>query len=124
MKAPKFNMKHLKKAEGHIGRNVESISMKMETIINIPRYSYPFQKIILFLFIYFLQKNGSVRDSRKAPKFNVKHLKKAEGHIGRNVESISMKMKTILNIPRYSYPFQKIILFLFIYFCTRLCHIK
>ena len=36
-----------------------------------------------------------VRSSVKVPEFD-KHLKKAGGHIGRNVVEITMKMKTII----------------------------
>ena len=35
----------------------------------------------------------SVRDSVWTPKFDMKHLKKAEGHIGRNVVIITKKIK-------------------------------
>ena len=30
-----FDMKHLKKAEGHISRNIVDITMKMKTIVQI-----------------------------------------------------------------------------------------
>ena len=36
-----------------------------------------------------------VRSSEKVPEFD-KHLKKAGGHIGRNVVEITIKMKTIV----------------------------
>ena len=36
-----------------------------------------------------------VRSSMKVPEFD-KHLKKAGGHIGRNVVEITIKMKTIV----------------------------
>ena len=36
-----------------------------------------------------------VRSSMKVPELD-KHLKKAEGHIGRNVVEITIKMKTIV----------------------------
>ena len=36
-----------------------------------------------------------VQSSMKVPEFD-KHLKKAGGHIGRNVEEITIKMKTIV----------------------------
>ena len=39
-----------------------------------------------------------VRSSVKVPEFD-KHLKKAGGHIGRNVEEIIIKMKTIVRKP-------------------------
>ncbi len=39
-----------------------------------------------------------VRSSVKVPEFN-KHLKKAGGHIGRNVVEITIKMKTIVRKP-------------------------
>ena len=35
MKVPEFN-KHLKKAGGHIDRNVEEITIKMKTIVQKP----------------------------------------------------------------------------------------
>ena len=38
---------------------------------------------------------GVVRNSVKVPEFD-KHLKKAGGHIGRNVVEITIKMKTIV----------------------------
>ncbi len=37
----------------------------------------------------------AVQSSMKFPKFD-KHLKKAGGHIGRNVVEITIKMKTIV----------------------------
>ena len=40
----------------------------------------------------------SVRGSVSALKFDLKHLKKAEGYIGQNVVSVTMKMKTIVQI--------------------------
>ena len=39
-----------------------------------------------------------VQSSVKVPDFD-KHLKKAEGHIGRNVVEITIKMKTIVRKP-------------------------
>ena len=39
-----------------------------------------------------------VQSSVKVPKFD-KHLKKAGGHIGRNVVEITVKMKTIVRKP-------------------------
>ena len=39
--------------------------------------------------------NDVVRSSVKVPEFD-KHLKKAGGHIGRNVVKITIKMKTIV----------------------------
>ena len=39
-----------------------------------------------------------VRSSMKDPEFD-KHLKKAGGHIGRNVEEITIKMQTIVRKP-------------------------
>ena len=39
-----------------------------------------------------------VRSSVKVPEFD-KHLKKAGGHIGRNVMEITIKMKTIVQKP-------------------------
>ena len=39
-----------------------------------------------------------VRSSVKVPEFD-KHLKKAGGHIGRNVVEIAIKMKTIVQKP-------------------------
>ena len=39
-----------------------------------------------------------VRSSMKVPEFD-KHLKKAGGHIGRNVVEITIKMKTIVRKP-------------------------
>ena len=39
--------------------------------------------------------NDVVRSSVKVPEFD-KHLKKAGGHIGRNVVEITIKMKTIV----------------------------
>ena len=38
-----------------------------------------------------------VRSSMKVPEFD-KHLKKAEGHIGRNIVEITIKMKTRIKI--------------------------
>ena len=39
-----------------------------------------------------------VRSFVKVPEFD-KHLKKAEGHIGRNIVEITIKMKTIVRKP-------------------------
>ena len=39
-----------------------------------------------------------VQSSEKVPEFN-KHLKKARGHIGRNIVEITIKMKTIVRKP-------------------------
>ena len=44
------------------------------------------------------QMKGSVRDSVRASEFDMKHLKWAKGHIGRNVEIIAVKMKSIVQI--------------------------
>ena len=41
---------------------------------------------------------GSVRDSGSTPEFGMKHLKKAVGHIVRNVVSITIKMRLIVRI--------------------------
>ena len=38
---------------------------------------------------------GSNKDSVWTPKFDMKHLKKAEGHIGRNFVNITLKMRSI-----------------------------
>ena len=35
MRVPEFDMKHLKKAEGHIGQNVVSITIKMRSKVQI-----------------------------------------------------------------------------------------
>ena len=42
-----------------------------------------------------------VRSSVKVPEFD-KHLKKARGHIGRNVVGITIKMKTIVRKPLFT----------------------
>ena len=41
---------------------------------------------------------GCSRSSVKVPEFD-KHLKKAGGHIGRNIVEITIKMKTIVQKP-------------------------
>ncbi len=41
---------------------------------------------------------GILQSSVKVPEFD-KHLKKAGGHIGRNVMEITIKMKTIVRKP-------------------------
>ena len=41
-------------------------------------------------------KNGSVWSSVWAHEFDIKHLKKAERHMGQNILIIIMKMKTIV----------------------------
>ncbi len=68
--------KHLKKAGGHIGRNVVEITMKMKTIV---------RKTLMI----------KIKKLRLRNLDN-KHLKKAGGHIGRNVVEITIKMKTIV----------------------------
>ena len=45
-----------------------------------------------------VQVKGSVQDSVWTPKFNMKHLKKAEGHISQNVVIITIKMRSIVQI--------------------------
>ena len=77
-KVPEFD-KHLKKAGGHIGRNVVEITIKMKTIV---------QKPLMIKIITLRQRN-----------LENKHLKKAEGHIGRNVVELTIKMKTIVGKP-------------------------
>ena len=48
--------------------------------------------------ILFKKKKGSVRDSVWIQMFDLKHLKKAEEHISRNVLSITIKMRSIVRI--------------------------
>ena len=71
-----------------------------------------------------------VRSSVKFPEFD-KHLKKAGGHIGRNVVEITIKMKTIvwktLKIKIAIYSCQKlstpfIYIYIYIYICVCVCH--
>ena len=50
-----------------------------------------------------VQIKGSVRDSAWTLEFDMKNRKKAEGHIGRNIVSITIKMKTIV---QYSKQYQ------------------
>ena len=45
-----------------------------------------------------VQIKGSVQDSVLTPEFNMKHLKKAEGHIGCNVVHITIKMRSIVQM--------------------------
>ena len=40
-------------------------------------------------------------ESEKVPESDKKYLKKAGGHIGRNVVQITMKMRTIVQITKY-----------------------
>ena len=75
---PEFD-KHLKKAGGHIGRNVAEITIKMKTIVRKP---------LMIIIIKFHLRN-----------LDNKHLKKAGGHIGRNVGEITIKIKTIIRKP-------------------------
>ena len=58
---------------------------------------------------FVVQIKGSVRDSVWALKFDMKHPKKAEWHIGRNVVSITIKMScpNILSNNNYSTSSQK-----------------
>ena len=44
---------------------------------------------------------GSVWSSVWAPEFSKKHLKKAEGHIDRNVLNITIKLETTVRIPKW-----------------------
>ena len=71
--------KHLKKAGGHIGRNVVEITIKTKTIVRKP----------LMIKISKLRLRN----------LDNKHLKKAGGHIGRNVVEITIKTKTIVRKP-------------------------
>ena len=45
-----------------------------------------------------VQIKGSVWDSVLTPEVDMKHLKKVEGHIGRNIVSITIKMRLIVQI--------------------------
>ena len=45
-----------------------------------------------------VQINVSVQGSVWTPEFDVKYLKKADGHIGRNVVIITIKMRSIVRI--------------------------
>ena len=44
------------------------------------------------------QIKGSVWDSVWVPEFNMKHLKKAKGHIGQDVMNITVKMKSKVEV--------------------------
>ena len=76
VKVPEFD-KHLKKAGGHIGRNVVEITIKMKTFVRKP----------LMIKIIKLRLRNS----------DNKHLKKTGGHIGQNVMEITIKMKTYIS---------------------------
>ena len=76
LKVPEFD-KHLKKAGGHIGRNVMEIT-KMKTIVRKPLM---------------------IKISKLRLRNLDKHLKKAGGHIVRNGVEIAIKMKTIVRKP-------------------------
>ena len=78
VKVPEFD-KHLKKAGGHINRNVVEITIKMKAIVQKP----------LMIKINLLRLRN----------LDNKRLKKAGGHIGRNVVEITIKMKTIVRKP-------------------------
>ena len=45
-----------------------------------------------------VQIKNSVRDSVWTPEFDMRHLKKAEGHIGLNIGSVTIKMRSIVKI--------------------------
>ena len=45
-----------------------------------------------------VQIKGSVRDSEWIPEFDLKHPKKAEGYIGRNIVITTIKMGSIVRI--------------------------
>ena len=45
-----------------------------------------------------VQIKGSVRDSVWTPEFDMEHLKKAEGHINRSLVSITIKMRSIVQL--------------------------
>ena len=70
--------KQLKKAGGHIRRNVVEITIKMKTIVRKPLM---------------------IKVKLRLRNFDNKHLNKAGGHIGRNVVEITIKMKTIVRKP-------------------------
>ena len=78
VKVPEFD-KHLKKAGGHIGRNIVEITIKIKTIV---------QKHLMIKIIKLRLRN-----------LDNKHLKKAGGHIGQNVVEITIKTKTIVRKP-------------------------
>ena len=67
---------HLKKAGGHIDRNVVEIIIKIKTIVRKPLMIKNYQT--------------------SSQKFIDKHLKKAGGHIGRNIVEITIKIKIIV----------------------------
>ena len=67
MKVSEFD-NHLKKAEGHINRNVVEITIKMKTIVQKP--------LIIKI------------NKLRLRNLDNKHLKKAGGHIVRNVVEI------------------------------------
>ena len=43
-----------------------------------------------------VQIKGTVLDSVWTPKFNMKHLEKAEGYIGQNIVIITIKIRSIV----------------------------
>ena len=45
-----------------------------------------------------VQIKGSLQDSMWTPEFDMKHLKKAKGHINWNVVSMTIKMRSIVGI--------------------------
>ena len=80
-KVPESNKKYLKKARGHISRNVVQITIKMRTIVRI-------SQIILII-------KPHLKHSEKVPESDKKYLKKVGGHISRNVVQITM-VRTIV----------------------------
>ena len=74
VKVPEFD-KHLKKAGGHIDRNVLEITIKMKTLV---------RELLM------------IRIKLHLRNLDNKHQKKAGGHIGRNFVEITIKMKIIV----------------------------
>ena len=95
---------------GYYKLNVLTIA-RITTVIYDFFYLYSYSDFRVFFFLVFLSSildyrfpyciqlytwsNQQVRSSVKVPEFD-KHLKKAGGHIGRNVVEITIKMKTIV----------------------------
>ena len=54
--------------------------------------------VFIFIDIFTTFRLMLIQSSERAPEFYMKHLKKAEGRIARNVGNITMEMNTIVEI--------------------------
>ena len=83
--------------------NACALKKKSGNLLKAPRNSF-FLSYLLLWWIELeqsaplIQINGSVRDSVWTPEFDMKHVKKVEGHIDQNLVSVTIRMRSIVEI--------------------------